>query len=46
MPKTINNNVRFDKEMLIAINDVNNNRNMSRAFDNISNFMEDLNAEN
>lgn len=35
-----------NKETLAAINDVNNNLNMSRTFDTISDLMEDLNAEN
>lgn len=31
-------------ETLAAINDVNNNRNMSKTFDSVSALMEDLNA--
>ncbi|MGC7871342.1 type II toxin-antitoxin system RelB/DinJ family antitoxin [Desulfosporosinus sp. SYSU MS00001] len=31
-------------ETLAAIDDVNNNRNMSKAFDSVSALMEDLNA--
>ncbi len=35
-----------NKETLLAIDDVNNNRNMSKTFDSISELLEDLNAEN
>ena len=35
-----------NKETLEAIDDVNNNRNMSKTFDSVSALMEDLNAEN
>ena len=31
-------------ETLSAINDVNNNRNMSKTFDSVNSLMEDLNA--
>jgi DNA-damage-inducible protein J len=31
-------------ETIAAIDDVNNNRNMSRAFDSVEDFMRDLNA--
>lgn len=33
-----------NEETLSAIDDVNNNRNMSRTFDSVSALMEDLNA--
>lgn len=33
-----------NEETQLAINDVNNNRNMSETFDNINDLMEDLNA--
>ena len=35
-----------NKETLAAIDDVNNNRNMSKTFDSVSALIEDLNAEN
>ncbi len=35
-----------NKETLLAIDDVNNNRNMSKTFDNVCELLEDLNAEN
>lgn len=40
-------NLRIEKpnaETLSAIDDVNNNRNMSKTFDSVSALMEDLNA--
>ncbi|MGD9679310.1 MAG: type II toxin-antitoxin system RelB/DinJ family antitoxin [Vulcanibacillus sp.] len=33
-----------NEETLAAIDDVNNNRNMSKTFDNVNDLMEDLNA--
>ncbi|WP_061214239.1 type II toxin-antitoxin system RelB/DinJ family antitoxin [Syntrophomonas wolfei] len=33
-----------NKETMAAIDDVNNNRNMSKTFDSVSALMEDLNA--
>jgi DNA-damage-inducible protein J len=35
-----------NKETLAAIDDVNNNRDMSKTFDSVSALMGDLNAEN
>jgi len=35
-----------NEETRAAIEDVNNNRNMSKTFDNVDALMEDLNAEN
>lgn len=35
-----------NKETLLAIDDVNNNRNMSKTFDNVCELLEDLNTEN
>lgn len=35
-----------NEETLSAIDDVNNNRNMSKTFDSVSALMEDLNAKN
>jgi DNA-damage-inducible protein J len=35
-----------NEETRAAIEDVNNNRNMSKTFDNVTALMEDLNADN